>query len=110
MITIKTDNNGNIKVKDGRFVLIDGKDAMVQECWHRALMMRGDDMFNIDRGIPLANTLRGSFQTEDLLTAQIESQIEESDEVIEATVDIEKVNDTFNFNINVNTIYGSMKL
>lgn len=110
MITIKTDSSGNIQIKDGRFVLIDGKEAMVQECWHRAFLFQGDDMFNADRGIPLANSLRGSFQTKDLLTSQIEAQVEDSDEVLEASVDIEKEKDTFNFNINVNTIYGSMKI
>lgn len=106
MITIKTDDDGNLKLKDGRFVLIDGADSMLQEARHRSFLFRGDDMFNTERGISPVDTLRGSLQSPDILSSQMESQIEDSDEVYEATVDIKKEKDTYNFKISLVSIYG----
>lgn len=110
MITIETDKSGNVILREGRFVLLDGIDSMKQECWHRAFLFKGDDIFNVDRGIAPVDSLKGSFQTPDILSSQIENQVEDNDEVYEATVNIEKRNDTYDFSMNVNTVYGSFDL
>lgn len=110
MRTIKTDTSGNIQVKNGQFVLIDGKDAMVQECWHRAFMFQGDDIFNKDKGIMPLGSLRGGFQTSDILTGQIEALVGDNDEIYDVTATITKTDDKYGLELEVDSFYGRMKI
>ena len=110
MITIKTDTDGNVQVQNGRFVLLSGKEAMVQECWHRAMMFQGDDIFNKDKGLNRPGSLRGGFQSKDILESQIESLVEDNDEVYEARAEIKQTGDKYNLELEVNSIYGSERM
>lgn len=110
MKTIKTDNDGNIQIKNGTFHIIDGKDSMVQECWHRAFMFQGDDMFNKDKGLMSINTLKGGLQTSGIIVGIVESMVEDNEEVYDSTASIEKSDDKYYLSLNVDSIYGSFDI
>lgn len=110
MITIKTDTEGNIVFKNNRVIFLEGKDAMVQECWHRAFLFQGDDMFNVDRGILDMRSLRGSLQTTDVLEDTIRTDVESHEDVSSASVFIDDSKDTLNIQIEVDSEYGRLKI
>lgn len=110
MRTIKTDTEGNIIFKNNRVVFLEGKDAMVQECWHRAFLFQGDDIFDKDRGIIDMRSLRGSMQTTDVLADTIRIDVESHEDVSSAAVSIDDSKDTLNVEIEVDSEYGRLKI
>lgn len=110
MKTIKTDTSGNIILKNNRVVIIEDKEAMVQECWHRAFLFQGDDIFDKERGLFLPTSLKSSIQTEDVVSEIMEESINTHPDVNSSIVEVEANGDVYNFTVQVDSSYGRIKI